>query len=834
MGSSDEESVASKADSSSSDESYTTGKKSHLNHVLTTTACADPRQSARSRFASSVRSDDLINGDGKYIYLHHHNGHLADADFSKDQPSFGPPTPTIPETVANMNNYEEEEIPPFLHQMLHQTASDGFGPSAEVPMSEDNTDNSEDLNPYLAPSVASYQSHQSSQTKHAMSTTVPLTYEEACRELNAYCEDNIRAGCELSEREIDVIAYDEIGGETSHHTILLTLNLDLKDLINKLQGLIDGRERDPNSIHRGKGKYLIRRIDVRCGQRDMDSFLPAIEGVVTDATSHASLNVPNPSAQWVTWNCISGGPMNNYWDLYCTAIQLGVAGNVPVLRLHTVKCRDTYNISDIGHIFDAGGSRHPRVRRWSGGKPPGGGILEKTTSTSGVSSGLNPIASAFKFSATFDEAVDASDPRPPTTNYKGKGKPVDFQSSNTDGLLHGGEYKGAGENVTVDTTTTEWKKAPIPDWDSLPPAINHNPGGYQAKPTSWTYWQRIGGDPKTHKEFPLGHIPYPVSSDIDHCDFLPGEPVDMKTSIASAMKAIAKNEKPIMPKLSAQEQAILDDIANQTRKEFNNARGFDQEDDDIFIPTANSNWNPNGPKNQLTKDKEAASGLTSMANIPARYQTQAAVSETRQGPPSYVTAYYGRPTQQNAMAGNMAGTSSGTMSGTDASARFASPRATQSKSTFPSGGRARPFTPSQMTSFQAINAGSRPSTPTLRYGGSTSSFAMPSTSIGFNAPPNTISRSRPSSPANLSQITDQLFNLNMANPQGQSRGHNNQLFVPNSRSYVPEFGANQNTSNAQGLGNLSQNSEWNFTQEETKYPFGYNFEFGGSGGNGGL
>ncbi|KAF7931251.1 hypothetical protein BELL_0094g00020 [Botrytis elliptica] len=834
MASSDEESVASKAESSSSDESYTTGKKSHLNHVLTTTACADPRQSARSRFASSVRSDDLINGDGKYIYLDHHNGHLADADFSTDQPSFGPPTPTIPETVANMNNYEEEEIPPFLHQMLHQTASDGFGPSAEVPMSEDNTDNSEDLNPYLAPSVASYQSHQSSQTKHAMSTTVPLTYEEACRELSAYCEDNIRAGCELSEREIDVIAYDEIGGETSHHTILLTLNLDLKDLINKLQGLIDGRERDPNSIHRGKGKYLIRRIDVRCGQRDMDSFLPAIEGVVTDATSHASLNVPNPSAQWVTWNCISGGPMNNYWDLYCTAIQLGVAGNVPVLRLHTVKCRDTYNINDIGHIFDAGGSRHPRVRRWSGGKPPGGGIFEKTTSTSGVSSGLNPIASAFKFGATFDEAVDASDPRPPTTNYKGKGKAVDFQSSNTDGVLHGGEYKGAGENVTVDTTTTEWKKAPIPDWDSLPPAINHNPGGYQAKPTSWTYWQRIGGDPKTHKEFPLGHIPYPVSSDIDHCDFLPGEPIDMKTSIASAMKAIAKNEKPIMPKLSAQEQAILDDIANQTRKEFNNARGFDQEDDDIFIPTANPNWNPNGPKNQLTKDKEAASGLTSMANIPARYQTQAAVSETRQGPPSYVTAYYGRPTQQNAMAGNMAGTSSGTMSGTDASARFASPRATQSKSTFPSGGRARPFTPSQMTSFQAMNAGSRPSTPTLRYGGSTSSFAMPSTSIGFNAPPNTISRSRPSSPANLSQITDQLFNLNMANPQGQSRGHNNQLFVPNSRSYVPEFGANQNTSNAQGLGNLSQNSEWNFTQEETKYPFGYNFEFGGSGGNGGL
>ncbi|KAF7912643.1 uncharacterized protein EAF01_001664 [Botrytis porri] len=731
-----------------------------------------------------------------------------------------------------MINYEEEETPPFLRQMLQQTASDGFGPAAEVSMPQDNKDNSKDLNSYLAPSVTSYQSRQSSQTEYAMSTTVPLTYEEACRQLNAYCEENIRAGCELSEREIDVIAYDEIGGETSHHTILLTLNLDLKDLINKLQGLIDGRERDPNSIHRGKGKYLIRRIDVRCGQRDMDSFLPAIEGVVTDATSHASLNVPNPSAQWVTWNCISGGPMNNYWGLYCTAIQLGVAGNVPVLRLHTVKCRGTYNIHEIGHIFDADGSRQPRVRRLSGGKPPGGGIFGKTTSTSGLSSGLNPIASAFKFGATFDEAVDASNPQLPTTNYKGKGKAVDIQSPNTDGLLHGGEYKGAGEKVTVDTNTTEWKKAPIPDWDSLPPAINHNPGGYQAKPTSWTYWQRISGDPEIHKEFPLGHIPYPVSSDIDHCDFLPGEQIDMKASVASAKKAIAKNEKPIMPTLSAEEQAVLDEVANQTRKEFNNARGFDQEDDDIFIPTANPNWNANGPKSQLTKDRETASSLNSMTNIPARYQTQAANSETRQGPPSYVAAYYNRPTQQNTMAGNMAGTSSSTMSGVDSSARFASPRATQSKSTFPSGGRARPFTPSQMTSFQALNAGSRSSTPTLRYGGSTSSFAMPSTSIGFNAPPNTISRSRPSSPANLSQITDQLFNLNMANPQGQSRGHNNQLFVPNSRSHVPEFGANQNISTAQGLGNFQQNSEWNFTQEETKYPFGYNFEFGGSGSNG--
>lgn len=731
-----------------------------------------------------------------------------------------------------MNNYEEEETPPFLNQMLRQTASDGFGPSAEVPISQDNTDNGADLNPYRAPSEASQQSQQSRQTKHAMSTTVPLTYEEACRELKAYCEENIRDGCGLSEREINVIAYDEISGETSHHTILLTLNLDLKDLIYGLQKLIDHRELDPNSIHRGKGKYLIRRIDVRCGKRDMDGFLPAIEGVVTDATSHTSLNMPNPSAQWVTWNCTSGGPMNDYWDLYRTAIQLGVAGNIPVLRLHTVKCGETYDIKDIGHIFDADGSRHQRVRRFSGGKPPGGGIFEKATSTNGVSSGLNPIASAFKFGATFDEIVDASNTLLPTKDYKGKGKAVEIQSSNNSGLLHESEYIDASRKVTVDTTATEWKKAPIPDWDSLPPAINHNPGGYQAKPTSWTYWQRIGGDPETHKQFPLGHIPYPVSSDIDHCDFLPGEPIDMKSSISSAMKAIAKNEKPVMPKLSAQEQAILDDIANQTRKEFNKARGFDQEDDDLFIPTANPNWNPNVSKDQLTRDREVASGMTSMASIPTRYQTQAAISETRQGPPSYVAAYYNRPTQQNTMAGNMAGTSPSTMSGTDSCAIFASPHATQSKSTFPSGGRARPFTPSQMTSFQALNAGSRPSTPTLRYGGSTSSFAMPSTSIGFNAPPNTISRSRPSSPANLSQITDQLFNLNMTNPQGQLRSHNNQLIVPNSRSYAAELGANQNTSSAQGLGNLSQNSEWNFTQEGTKYPFGYNFEFGGNGGNG--
>ncbi|KAF7912642.1 uncharacterized protein EAF01_001663 [Botrytis porri] len=60
-------------------------RTSHLNHNLTTTACADPRQSAKSHFTRSVRSDELISGDGKYIYLHHHDGHLADADWPTGQ-----------------------------------------------------------------------------------------------------------------------------------------------------------------------------------------------------------------------------------------------------------------------------------------------------------------------------------------------------------------------------------------------------------------------------------------------------------------------------------------------------------------------------------------------------------------------------------------------------------------------------------------------------------------------------------------------------------------------------------------------------------------------------
>ncbi|KAI9645040.1 hypothetical protein NHQ30_007079 [Ciborinia camelliae] len=752
---------------------------------------------------------------------------------------------------ANMNHYEDDDTPALLQQLLRQNASEGFGPSADNLEAEKFEEiNFGTLDPiYRAPSVGSTQSYQSSHTARNLlpsvlnptgSGFIALTYEQACGELKKLCEDAAQHGAILSEREVAVVAYDEKGGQTSCHQIQLSINLSLKSLIKMLQELIDQREHEPS--HKGKGRFLIKSIEVRSGQGNMDRSFPAIEGAIIEATQ-TSLN--RPLVQWITWEC-TGGPMDTYWKYYRIAMQLGlgIGPNGPILKLRTVKCKDTYDNDDVGHLFNASGSQYPRIRRYSGGKPPGGGVFGNMTSASGASSGirpqLNPVASAFKFGVTIKEAIDDTNTLPPTTDYKGKEVALNTNSLDykgkgvaeildTSGFLHGGAYKGAGKKVVDTNTTTEWKKAPIPDWDSLPPAINYNPGGYQAKPTSWTYWQKIGGDPKTHKEFPLGHIPYPETPDIDHCDYLPGEPLDMKATIATAMKALAKNEQPIMPKLSAEEQAIIDQITGQTRKEFNDARSFSQEDDDIYIPTANPNWDPNGPQDQLTKDKEVASGLTNMANVPAKYQSQPVVAEPRTGPPTYVTAYYNRPSQQNTMVGTMAGTSSGTISGADSPARFATPRTTQSKSTFPSGGRARPFTPSQMTSFQSLNVGSRSGTPTLRYGGNTSSFAMPSSIMGFNAPPNTISRSRPSSPANSSQMADQFATLNMASTQGPSRGHHNQLFVPG-------FGANKHVSAAQGHGNPPQNfADWNNTaQGDTRYPFGYKFEFGGNGGNEGT
>ncbi|ESZ94739.1 hypothetical protein SBOR_4851 [Sclerotinia borealis F-4128] len=720
--------------------------------------------------------------------------------------------------LANMDHYEDDETPALLQQLLRQNASDGFGPSAENPAADQYDDhNFGSLDPiYRVPSVAS--THLSSQSGHTARSLLPsvlnptgsglvtLTYEEACVELKRFCEELSQNGCTLAEKPVAVVAYDEKGGQTSCHQINLTIDLDLKSLINVLQDLIDQREREPS--YKGKGRFLIRSVDIRSGHGEMDRSFPAIEGAVIEAPQ---TSLSRPLAQWVTWDC-SEGPMENYWNYYRIAMQLGIGivPNGPILKLRTVKCQDIYDSEPGGHIYNSGGSQYQRARRYSGGKPPGGGVFGNMSSTSGALPGirtqLNPIASAFKFGVTIEESIDDANTLRPTSDKKGK--EVAVQTLGTSGTLHEDEHKSVGKKVIVDaSTTTGWKKAPIPDWDSLPPAINYNPGGYQAKPTSWAYWQRIGGDPETHKEFPLGHIPYPETPDTDHCDYLPGEPLDMKASIDTAMKALANNEQPVMPKLSAEEQAIIDQITGQTRKDFNNARGFDQEDDDIFISTANPNWDPNGPKDQLTKDKEGASALANMANDPSKYHNQPTVTESKPGPPSYVSAYYNRPAQQN----TMTGTSSIIMSGTDSPIRFASPRTTQSKSTFPSGGRARPFTPSQMTSFQSLNAGSRSSTPTLRYGGSTSSFAMPSASMGFNAPPNTISRSRPSSPANANQMVDQFATLNMANTQGPSRGHHNQLFVPG-------FGTNAST--AQGHGNLPQNFEdWNIAQGETKYPF---------------
>lgn len=715
-----------------------------------------------------------------------------------------------------MEHYEKDETPALLQQLLRQNASEGFGPYAESPMAVEplyhapslTTQNSNAANRDFLPSVLN---------PTASGSIIPLTYKQAISDLEKYCEV-AQNKCGLQERQVTIVAYDETGGQTSVHQINLTFDLDLKPLIQILQELIDQREREPS--HTGKGKFLIRRIDVRSGRGSMDRCFPAIEGTVIEATQTCN----PPSAQWVTWEC--GGSMEIYWRYYRVAMQLGIGAGPcgPILKLRTVKCKDTYDSDEVGHIFNTSSSQNQHIRRYSGGKPPGGGVFGNmsTGALSGTRPQLNPVASAFKFGISIEEAIDDTNTLPSTVSHKGRGAAV--ENSDANGLFQRGEYKGGSKKVTVDTSTTNgWKKAPIPEWDSLPPAINHNPGGYQAKPTSWSYWQRIGGDPDTHMEFPLGHIPYPETPDIDHCDFLPGEQLDVKALVATAMKAISKDEQPVMPILSAEEQAIIYQITAQTRKDFNDARSFAQEDDDNFIPTVNPNWDPSDAKNQLTKDEEVTSSLTKITSIPAKSQSQPAVFEHKSEPPSYVNAYYNRPTQP--MISTISVTSPGTVSSKDSPVRFGSPRATQSKSTFPSGGRARPFTPSQMTSFQPLKVGSRPGTPTLRYGGNTSSFAMPSTSIGFNAPPNTISRSRPSSPANSSQMVDQFGILNMAHTQGPLRGHHNQLFVPG-------FGANQNTPTAQGFGNLPQNLvDWNFIHGETRYPFGYKFEFGGNRSN---
>lgn len=723
-----------------------------------------------------------------------------------------------------MSHYEDDEVPVPLKNLLQQNASDGFGPGAENPMAPA-YDSNLALQADRAALIASHESYQASRDNDStfiVSTTyeqgqslvdrpagvVPFTYEESVYHLQDWCEGARQYSAGNPEPVIiDTYAYAEKGVPTSRHKITLTAGLDdLKSFIQMCQEILDNR----NSVFRGKGRFLIQRLEFRWGAKNISLCLPGIEGEVIRAIQ-TSMSMDPPSVQWVTWDC--SGSMGEYLNHYLAALQLGLAdGPVhPVLHLFTVKCKDTYDHDDVGHKFNTGASKPQRVRRYSGGKPPGGGVFGTIAfkGAPGPRQQLNPIASAFQFGGvTMEEPVDDMK-TPALAKNKGVDKKVEVGSN----------------------TTSEWKKAPIPDWDSLPPAINYNPGGYQAKPTSWTYWQKIGGDPKTHAEFPLGHIPYPEGPNIDHCNYLPGDQLDMKATIATAMKALAQNKKPVMPKISAEEQATLDRINAQiiaeTRKEFEAARSFDQEDDDIYIPTANPKWDPNGPKDQLTKNKKVATGLTNMTNVPAKYQTQRVVSDPKPEPMNYVNAYYNRPTQQNTMGAAMTGTGTDTMPGTDSPARFASPRSVQSKPTFPSGGRARPFTPSQMTSFQSLNAASRSGTPTLRYGGNTTSFAMPSSSH-FIAPPNTISRSRPSSPGN--SMLEQFANLNMSNAQGPSRGYNNQLWVPG----FP----NQNNSTAQGFGNLPMNYEdLNITHGDTTQPFQY-FEFGGdagegNGGNGG-
>ncbi|KAM3073034.1 hypothetical protein ACMFMG_008752 [Clarireedia jacksonii] len=280
----------------------------------------------------------------------------------------------------------------------------------------------------------------------------------------------------------------------------------------------------------------------------------------------------------------------------------------------------------------------------------------------------------------------------------------------------------------------------------------------KGKTKGWTYYQKLGGNPEMHKLHNFDHIYFVPKPEVEHRDYVEGETLGLDEQVMVAELIHEVKEELVTEKISEKEMAKI----ARYRKEFEAARSFDLDDDEVYFPVASRKGKLPAAKLMLAKRKAVF--------VPAKYASVPLLIEPKPNKSNFASSYYQtRPTQPTTV-------SSTVYVEDQATQRYGSPRNTLSKSNPVTITKARPFTPGSIA-FRPMNTGfaptsSRSGSPALKYSSHTSSFHVPSVNNQL-AGANTISRSRPASPLRFSQNT--LFGMAAlsSNPR-----HHNQLFVP--------------------------------------------------------
>jgi hypothetical protein len=321
------------------------------------------------------------------------------------------------------------------------------------------------------------------------------------------------------------------------------------------------------------------------------------------------------------------------------------------------------------------------------------------------------------------------------------------------------------------------------------------------KTKSWSYYQKLGGDPEMHKLHNFDHVYFVPKPEVEHRDYVEGETLvfDEQAMVGDLIHEV--KEELNTEKVSEEEIARI----TRYRTEFEAARSFDLDDDKVYFPAASKKGKLPEARLMLAKKKTAF--------IPVRYANVPLLREPKPNKTNFAASYYQARTTQPT------GVSSTVSTEDQHPQRYGSPRNAPSKTISVAAAKARPFTPGTMA-FHPMNTGfgpsssSRAGSPALKYSAQPGSFHMPSANNQFVGS-NTTSRSRPISPLRFPQTT--LFGMSTL---GTNQGHHNQPFISSMR-------ANGDVATS-GLA-LQNFADWQAAGTSEGYVFDSKYEFGSNG-----
>ncbi|KUJ08053.1 uncharacterized protein LY89DRAFT_765513 [Mollisia scopiformis] len=426
----------------------------------------------------------------------------------------------------------------------------------------------------------------------------------------------------LPDVEIDVAVYNPFGTFILPcYEIEIGNTTTLRELITAIQEIVDHiAETQKEKVH---GPLLVSVIQVKIFNQEFFDGFPKIQGErkggntvraesVTSPNSkgmnHTELQLAYefgdlgdediPSADTVNWVVGPGSEEELYWEQLRTALQIAAAKAVqqesamqaykkPMLKVMTVK-----KVGLLSHFVGV----HAFEYRQTPPERPPSPVMKKRAPVMESPIMENSTANKGKGKADHDGELVTSIHEHIRGNFPALRREVSLSEIEFAVQIAKSTYQQDDEQLSTAETAQQvlmdMKEAGRPPLRKLVP-VEMNPNRKMKplrKDLNWGTYQRMGGDPKMHKLFPLDDVPFkhvqyefmPAGEDVEDV-----EVDESETSADSSQDIEPEDLEPYEALDPDLVEEFLDDkkvrkiVAYRERKEA--AVGFDEGDDDKFL-----------------------------------------------------------------------------------------------------------------------------------------------------------------------------------------------------------------------------------------------------------